>query len=210
MSYSFGNSWLEIFFTTCPQAVLDYNKSVAPTYEFHDTIELKINFLRPVLTKALYKCRDFSNFDKNNFDEHINKVISESTLPTSVDDLCSFFTQTLSSALDIFAPNRTISTSTHKKPWVNAEIRKLMDSREKMYRQARAAKSEKRFNEYKELRRIVSNRIDSENNALVSINIYLSTLNNFGPLFVDLDLLQLNNLHLLNIFLQLPSTIILH
>ena len=167
----FGDSWLDIFVTTCPQAVLNYSKSFAPIYEFHDTIELKLNFLKPLPIKNFLKSRDFSNFDEDHFNEHLDNIFSNTALPDTVNELCSFFTQTFEGSLDLFAPKRTIRTSARNKPWVNAEIRKLMERRDNIYRQAKAARSLALFNEYKELRSIVSNKIDSAKNAFVSKKI---------------------------------------
>ena len=81
----FGDSWLDIFITTCPQAVLNYSKSSVPIYEFHDTIELKLNFFKPLPIKNFLKARDFSNFDKDRFNKHLDSIFTSTALPNYVN-----------------------------------------------------------------------------------------------------------------------------
>ena len=50
-----------------------------------------------------------------------------------------------------------------------------MQLKDKVFRQAKAAELQELFDEYKELRRVVKNKIDSAKNSYISIKISLAT-----------------------------------
>ena len=74
------HTWLDIFITTCPQAVIKFNKSTAPLYEKHDTIELTFNLMKPKIDRVVHRVRNFSTIN----DAELNNFIGNSFVPSAL------------------------------------------------------------------------------------------------------------------------------
>ena len=127
--------------------------------------------MRPKVDRAIFKARNFSRINDAELNKFITSSIEHSVPPESVDNLCSFFTNTITTAYDTFAPSRSILCNTRRKPWVNNGIRILMKQRDKVFKQARAANSKDLFDVYKDLRRTIRNLIDTSKNKFISNQI---------------------------------------
>ena len=162
---------MDIFIVACPEAVSFYNKSTAPIYEKHDTIELRLNIYKPKIPIHTFFIRDFSNFNSQNFNRLVLDNLNNTPANSTINEQCTSFTNTITNLLDEHAPLKPIKTTNKRKPWLSREIRKIMHQRDNVYKRAKAANSVSIFNFYKHLRSKVKNLLDSAKNRFLATKI---------------------------------------
>ena len=133
-------TWLDIFITSCEEAVTEYNISNSPLYEHHDNSELKLKFIKPFqLQNALYL-------------SYLSKINNSSALHCTLNDHYKLISYSINTALDSHALFKRIKIGTNRKPWFTPEIKNLMKLYNKLFKQTKSANSLALYNQYKKIR----------------------------------------------------------
>ena len=88
--------------------------------------------------------------------------------PTDVSGAERELTKALITAFDACAPLRSIVLSSRRKPWVSAELRALMRTRDRAYRVARSSGSMTDLQLFRTARANASNALDTAKNRYIA------------------------------------------
>ena len=128
-----ADTWLDIFIVSDETQIISFCKSICPLYERHDTLELKYRLKKPIPTRNLPKRRQFKNFNPTTFNSKFHKKMSNLHINESINHQCENFNHAFLSSLNDTAPLVNFKVGPRRKPWVNLDLRKLIESRNRIY-----------------------------------------------------------------------------
>ena len=186
-----SHTWIDLFIVRNASDILSYSKSDAPFIAGHDFTQLSLACTKPPPVKRSILSRDLKNVKPESLCQALSPLLSTldyhtpfsphtfiATSSTSelvlgpctlnVDDAERALTNAFVRAFDAIAPLRKIILSSRRKPWVNAQIRALMQSRDRAYRLARASHSPADIARFRALRSQASNALDSAKNRHIA------------------------------------------
>ena len=184
------HTWLDLFLIKDPHRLAQYRKSDVPFTVGHDFIEIDYLLASPPPAPLRITSRNLKNLNPNSVATHLDAHLSaipphadsadarpfmanlRSGLPSSPVD---FFATAISNAVrrtfDSLAPPVTFTTSPRKKPWVTADIRRLISTRRRLYRIACRSPSERSTLDYRNARNRVCSLISTAKNRFIASRI---------------------------------------
>ena len=127
-------SILDLFLTT-PDVPISKSSVLSTSFSDHLPVLLQINSTIPCPQPTLITHRSFKHFNKTSFENDLSYI------PWSIldifddpDDKVEAFNILFTNVLDDHAPVKTIRIRRKPSPWINKNIRKEMDRRDRLYR----------------------------------------------------------------------------
>lgn len=147
------DSMLDVIASNFNEKIIEYGQCAAPAFSNHDLIYVVANFSIPPAKKKLIKYRDFKNIDEVALLEDANNAPWHEVYDCSdIDSKVEKFNDIFLELIDKHAPVKTFSAKNNASPWMNNEIRRLIDLRDKSRDKFLKSKATQDFGVYKSLR----------------------------------------------------------
>lgn len=185
------HTWLDLFLLKDPDRLVEYRKSADPFTVGHDFIEIDYSLRTPPPSPLRISSRNLNHLNSTTVSPHLTANLTallSSTFPMadarSVQNnlrpgfpalQTDFFATAISNAIkntfDKLAPMTTFTTSPRKKPWVTADIRRLISERRRLYRTACRSQTEHSVRNYRRVRNEVCSRLSTAKNNFIAHRI---------------------------------------
>jgi len=127
-----SSSILDVIATNCQEYVIEHGQCVAPGFSCHDLIYAVLNLRVPPVKKKLITFRDFSKIDEASLLMDANDVPWENIYKlVNIDSKVQLLNEYILKLLDKHAPVKTIKVKENEPPWMNNEIRSMLNKRDK-------------------------------------------------------------------------------
>lgn len=126
-------SLIDLFFVSNPDNVLRYDQVSAPNFSKHDMLFLTYKFFTHVQDMPI-AYRDFKHINYSELELATNAVNWDRIFRIpDVDGKIDFFNANVRNLYNAYVPVRVRTIGTHKRPWFNKHIARLIDARDSAY-----------------------------------------------------------------------------
>ncbi|KAK3921950.1 RNA-directed DNA polymerase from mobile element jockey [Frankliniella fusca] len=169
------HSTLDVIASNLNDKVILSGQCAAPAFSNHDMIYAVLDLSVPIAKKKQIKYRDFKNIDINALLEDVrNTPWNEVYNCDGIDSKIATFNEYILLLLNRHAPIKSFSAKNHGSPWMNADIRKMIDLRDRARQKSIKSKTAVDFATYKSLRNKAKQQIRN-----AKIKYYHSIFNNY-------------------------------
>ena len=185
------HTWLDLFLLKDPSRLVEYRKSPEPFTYGHDFIELDYSLFTPPPPPIIITSRNLNRLQPGAVSSYLKKDLSDilplahlpadarpprinispGLPPTQVNFFAISITNAITRSFDALAPLVTFTTSPRNKPWVTADIRRLMAQRRRLYRVAYRSPSPSNAAAYRRARNEVCSRLSTAKNNFIASRI---------------------------------------
>lgn len=167
-----ADTWLDLFIINHKDAMYSYRKSDSPFIVGHDWIELGFKFHKPPTLVKSVKTRSLNILDSDKICKLISSNLThpsyqsqfETLQVTPVNSLLEHISTSILEAFDTLAPEKIVTFSSRRKPWVTKEIRSLMAEKDRAWKYANHSGNLNDYLLFKQLRSRISNLLDTAKN----------------------------------------------
>lgn len=160
---------IDLILTTNTEVVLDSGVN-SPDLSDHDAVFVILSMPR---SPALFKnYRDFKNANSNKICSDLqNKELDKIYYIKDIDMKLKFLNDALIEVFDTHVPRRTIKITKVAAPWLSNDLKSLMKTRDKLKYKFKKTKSFSIWEEYKQLRNLITALVKQEKRAYFQ-NLY--------------------------------------
>ena len=180
---------IDLILLNNPKNMKKWGVADVPGISDHHMIYMTYAIRKPKFIPKLITKRDFSNFSSDNFLQDI-QTIQWNSLFTSCreDDLdgkVKILEDTFSNVINKHAPFKTVRVTKEATPWLSAEIKSLMDYRDKLKTHCNITNNAADIDKFKQVRNQVSHAVRKAQKLHLTKNID-NNINNSKKLFDQL------------------------
>ena len=160
-----SSTLIDLMLTSNSENVKAHGVVDTPGISDHCLIFMAYSLKKPKFKPKILTRRDFRNFDEKLFVKDMEKAPWGNILAVADDDIdnkVTIFENIHREVIDKHAPFRTFRVTRPASPWLNDDIRKLMDDRDKYKNKFNLDKNPESEEIYKTLRNVVSHSIRQE------------------------------------------------
>ena len=180
---------IDLILLNNPKNMKKWGVADVPGISDHHMIYMTYAIRKPKFIPKLITKRDFSNFSSDNFLQDI-QTIQWNSLFTSCreDDLdgkVKILEDTFTNVINKHAPFKTVRVTREATPWLSAEIKSLMDYRDKLKTHCNITNNAADIDKFKQVRNQVSHAVRKAQKLHLTKNID-NNINNSKKLFDQL------------------------
>lgn len=164
-----NSSLIDIIVTSCSDMITDTETLLMDDISDHCLVTCKVNVQRKTAGVRFSTFRDYKNFNLVEFDHDMyNMDFDKIFVLHEVDDIVNHFTKLVTYLFDKHAPYKKVRFTKPPAPWITTNIKFMMRLRNKALTKFKKHKTEAAWQDYKQLRNLVTSSLRNEKKAYLS------------------------------------------